>query len=637
MQDTDIQPTKQITWADAPACFLGKDGLYYRKLDKHPHLQKFQRYRTEEDASRDDPSNPANPNGLWREVVKWLDALAQMPEQEKQQPVSKPIPQTGFAALIAGVLSEKKRAEQETKEQAHTAEKESNDSTAEESGDSSPEHEWLIPLPIETHLLPVLPVSPDMIPEPLRDWLTDIAYRMKCPLDFVASAAVVMLSALIGTRLAIKPQTRNDWTVISNLWGAVVGGPSAMKTPSIAEVYKPLTRLALAARTKFENELTVYEVEVAEYEAQKKAYQSQAAKRHKGEKVDNLIPYPEAPKKPREWRCMVNDVTIEKLAELMKENPDGLLLLRDELIGLLASWERSGHEQDRAFHLEAWGGNGSITTDRIARGTIHVEFLCESLFGGIQPAKLLPYLQAATGYENDGFVQRLQVAVYPDPAPWHYTDEYPNKAARDRAFRLIQAVVDTDFKAIGYEADDYERFPYTRFTPDAQEVFKQWLIELQTLTLENETGLLQEHFAKYRSLMPSLALIFHVVNYTDNPTPVTGTEKHFVSVEATRMAVRWCEYLQSHARRIYGLLETVSVEGAKALLAQIKRGKLPDGFKVREVVKKGWTSLTTPAAVESAVAELITRHYLREELPAPTAGRPEAIRYFINPKFYRET
>ena len=34
------------------------------------------------------------------------------------------------------------------------------------------------------------------------------------------------------------------------------------------------------------------------------------------------------------------------------------------------------------------------------------------------------YLQAATGYENDGFVQRLQLAVYPDKPQWAYVDEY---------------------------------------------------------------------------------------------------------------------------------------------------------------------------------------------------------------------
>jgi hypothetical protein len=79
--------------------------------------------------------------------------------------------------------------------------------------------DWQPPRPISSTLLPVLPLDPEMIPEPLRPWLIDIAVRMKCPLDFVASASMVMLSSLIGTRLAIKPKTRDDWTITPNLWG----------------------------------------------------------------------------------------------------------------------------------------------------------------------------------------------------------------------------------------------------------------------------------------------------------------------------------------------------------------------------------------------------------------------------------
>lgn len=494
--------------------------------------------------------------------------------------------------------------------------------------------QWLRPLPILTSLRPVLPMEPDMIPEPLRAWLTDIAYRIKCPLDFVAATAVVMLSALIGTRLTLHTKTRDDWNVVPNLWGAIIGGPSSMKTPSINAVIRPLNRLVLTARAEYEDALALYEREQVEYEAQKKAHAAQAQDRHKGKKVENSVGYPDAPKKPKERRYMVNDTTVEKLADLMNENPTGLLQIRDELTGLLASWDKSGHEQDRAFHLEAWNGNGFMTIDRIGRGTTHVRLICESLFGGIQPTKLLPYLQAATGFENDGFVQRLQVAVYPDPAPWNYEDEFPDKVARDKAFDLIKAIADSDFRAIAYDADEYNSLPYTRFDNDAQAVFKQWLIELQTQVLPNESGLLEEHFNKYRSLMPSLALIFHVVNVIDNPAPADKSQKQFVSSDAATMAVRWCEYLMSHARRIYGLLDTAPLEAAKDLLRHIRQGDLPDGFKARDVRQKNWKGLTSSEQIGAALSELVTRHYVREVMPErdSNGGRPEAIRYAINPR-----
>jgi hypothetical protein len=135
--------------------------------------------------------------------------------------------------------------------------------------------------------------------------------------------------------------------------------------------------------------------------------------------------------------------------------------------------------------------------------------------------------------------------------------------------------------------------------------------------------------------MPSLALVFHVVNCIDNPQPASGTGKQFVTADATRMAVRWCDYLKSHARRIYGLLDTATIESAKELLQHLKAGDLKDGFKVRDVYRKQWANLKSTEQAEATVSELVNRHYLEEVQPPPTkGGRPEAPHYLISPKIH---
>ena len=71
-------------------------------------------------------------------------------------------------------------------------------------------------------------------------------------------------------------------------------------------------------------------------------------------------------------RHLVNDTTVEKLGEILNENPSGVLLYRDELSGFFRSLEQPGHEADRAFYLECWNGDGAFTYDRIGRGTLHI-------------------------------------------------------------------------------------------------------------------------------------------------------------------------------------------------------------------------------------------------------------------------
>lgn len=93
-----------------------------------------------------------------------------------------------------------------------------------------------------------------------------------------------------------------------------------------------------------------------------------------------------------------------------------MLIFRDELSGFLRAMDREGHEQDRAFYLEAWNGYSRYTYDRIGRGTLDIEACCVSILGGIQPGPLSDYLICAVrqGAADDGLIQRFQLAVWPD-------------------------------------------------------------------------------------------------------------------------------------------------------------------------------------------------------------------------------
>lgn len=65
--------------------------------------------------------------------------------------------------------------------------------------------------------------------------MTDVAERMQCPVDFIAVAAIVATAGIIGAGCAVKPKKNDDWLVIPNLWGSVVGRPGMLKTPAISE------------------------------------------------------------------------------------------------------------------------------------------------------------------------------------------------------------------------------------------------------------------------------------------------------------------------------------------------------------------------------------------------------------------
>jgi hypothetical protein len=499
--------------------------------------------------------------------------------------------------------------------------------------------EWPDPQPIRSELPPVTPLLPEMIPAPFRPWLLDVARRMGCPLDFVAAPAIVLVGAVVGAGCGIRPKRRDNWLVVPNLWGAVVSRPGIiLKSPSLAEAIRPLERLEQEARAEYEEKVPEYEVELEVLEAKREAIRAQirtAAKNEYKQKADGQIARHDLlnlqqPPQPTCKRYKTNDATVEKLSELLAENPRGLLLFRDELIGLFASWEREGHEGDRAFFMETWNGYGSHDTDRIGRGWIHTDNMCLSVLGGIPPAKLASYLfKAVRGNDNDGFVQRLQMTVYPDePKLSDLVDDFPDTSAKNRAFEIIGKLAEMNFVQHGATPPiDDERIPYFQFDEAAQELFYEWFNDLMKRLRAEEEPVLIEHLAKYRSLMPSLALIFHLIQIAD------GQAVEAVSYSSAKMAAAWCGYLESHARRVYSLVTDVQRQAAAKLAKKLREGALPNPFTVRDVYRKGWGLLHDKDIAQDACDELVAAGWIREQESIYTgAGRPRLPEYIINPK-----
>ena len=128
-----------------------------------------------------------------------------------------------------------------------------------------------------------------------------------------------------------------------------------------------LDRLEVREAELLEDKLKTYEAEKAAYEAHEAAIKANMKKAATGKPDrDKMLAAQadletlEKPEEPQARRFKSNDATVEKLGDILSHNPIGLLVFRDELMGLLASWEREGREGDKAFYLEGWNGTGSF-------------------------------------------------------------------------------------------------------------------------------------------------------------------------------------------------------------------------------------------------------------------------------------
>lgn len=458
----------------------------------------------------------------------------------------------------------------------------------------------------------------NQLPDPLAAYVKGCADRLQTAPDFIAVSVICALAGAIGTRVRVQPKAIDQgWITAVNVWGALVGAPSSMKSPSLTEGLKPLKAYEKGLRYGFKDNLREYEAKKKLSDIRLKQAESEAAKQSKGGKDEQAfaelsLAMDAVPSEPTEPRIIVNDSTIPALGVLLNENEAGLLLVRDELTGWLAEMQNENKGGDRAFYLEAYNGLSDFTYDRISRGTIHIENCCLSLVGGIQPSRIAPIVaDASQGRVDDGLLQRFQLIVWPKT---HQQPSYDDLPVDQEALLKVSAVID----ALASLSADEPRI--IKFTPDAQECFITWWNDLGALIDSEPSELFKAYLIKQKRTVCSLAAIFALVA---DPSALT------IGYAAFARAALWCEYLQSHARKLYQLDK--SVAHYSAMLVAERMNDLPVPFTARDLYRKEWRGCSTKESAEAAINLLLDHGYLMRDNSKGEQGRPTDY-YQFNPK-----
>ncbi|CAM8635462.1 Primase, C-terminal 2 [Burkholderiales bacterium] len=471
---------------------------------------------------------------------------------------------------------------------------------------------WPQPMPLPDGLLPVEELDPTTLPSTISDAIVDISERLNCPIEFVAIPVLTAAGIALGNRIGVLPKRFDDsWEVYAGFWGGIVGSPGSMKTPAQNESFRCLHHLEEQAGAAYAQAIDVYNKDMKVYDKQVKDF-----------KNGKTTVWPKEPSKPPKVRYIVNDVTYQALGEILAENPSGVLALADEMSGLLQSLDTPGQEAARGFFLQGWGGRGNYTFDRITRGTVVLKNYMLALFGGFQPDRIKLYVRAASSgsSQNDGLMQRFQLLVWPDlPEEVNIVDRQPDRAAINKMESAIIQLRSTATAGLAQSHKNSTGASLLHFDDQAQTLFDNWFRKNEIMLREGDLSQAEHsHFAKYRSLVPGLALVFHLL------------EGHSGDICSSCLdnALRVAAVLKSHAHRVYASVYGLDNEPARTLAKRLLKGDLQSGFTARTVYSKGWYGLSR-ANVTPALEQLSELGWLREVVPQ-TGGRP-TIQYLINP------
>jgi len=217
--------------------------------------------------------------------------------------------------------------------------------------------------------------------------------------------------------------------------------------------------------------------------------------------------------------------------------------------------------------------------------------------------------------------------VWPDTPAYEQIDQWPDTEAKNKAYAALKALSELDSEKFGASHDEDEDVPYLRFSPEAQEIFNSWRDEFEPKYRGGTVPpALESHFMKYRSLFASLALVFEALEFVSGKS-----EGGSVGERSALRAAAWCEYLESHAIRLYNPLLSAPMYAAQDLLEHIDAGDVPHKSKVRDVWHKNWSGLDTPDAIREALQVLEEHGWVRVKKIKPAGGGRPAEQIYLHP------
>jgi putative DNA primase/helicase len=481
-----------------------------------------------------------------------------------------------------------------------------------------------VPQPLPSSLLPVASFDMGLMPEKFRPWATDLAERMQCPADFIGVSLMTSAASVIGRKVAIRPMANDDWSVVCNGWALLVGRPGLLKSPAMEWSMRGLNYLAVQATEQFKAERAKFELGAQTRKLTAEVLKEAAKKQLKKDRnadIGAVLAMDEEPE-PTLRRYVANDTTVESLGVLLQQNPNGFLVYRDEMLSLLDSLDQEQNASQKGFYLTAWNGDSPYIFDRIGRGlNLAIPAVCLSLLGSTQPGRIAEYLGRAVhgGRHDDGLIQRFGLLVWPDPAPeWELVDRAPDPAARREAYEVFEHLDKLDWREARAKRDrnpstgEEEGIPSLRFSIEGYDKFVEWRVELERRLRSDEMHpALESHLAKYRKLVPAIALISHLADGGIGP----------VTTPSVVRAIGWARYLETHAQRAYGSVTAVAGDAAREIVNKFWDGKLRPGFTARDIHRAHWSRLSIPANVQAALDLLVDHNWLIAK-KVDTGGRP---------------
>lgn len=456
------------------------------------------------------------------------------------------------------------------------------------------------------------PFPVHLLPPEMGEYILETARMLSCDPGYVVLSSIVTMGAAIGNSRICA--LNDEWPEPSVFWGCLVAENSTLKSPAGDKGCKPLNDLHdqfiltnIEAEKVYKKELEMWKLNCTSKRADKAEAES--------------LPMPEMPPKRR---IKVKDITVEKLVEIMAENPKGLALIADELASWFGSFTRYKAAgiagTDMPFWLEVIRA-GSHDVDRMGRNkpSLSVRRAGCSVYGSIQHETLMAI--ASNDFFSSGFVARILFCMPPRSkkvfvrggmeagVKFRYTETFRKLYYLDGegAFDPACQGRPVCFSAKGLDAWE-------------NDFFKGWA-DRQYACLGRMGGAL----AKLEAYCARFALMFALIDFVNGRIP-----EEEIDADHVHRAIEVVKWFADEAARVYRMVEEPLAKLERQRIAEWI-GSKPDGVTKNQLFLANPQKYKNSAGAHKFLMEMLADELIRvETMPTSPNGGSAKTLYFSN-------
>jgi hypothetical protein len=405
---------------------------------------------------------------------------------------------------------------------------------------------------IKTLSLPEPPL--DAFHPDIQEATLNISRCKKCPVEVPVSAIIAAVAGLVGRSRKIR--IKNGWEEPGNYFLGLVASSSTGKSPGQSAVFRPVYNIEKSNQENYSTEMISYEADLDNWE------------KTKG-------PNNPKPKKPERKDIILDDWTIESASESLLKNPKGVLLLRDELSGMLMDLDKYSGEKGstKTKLMTAYDANKPWKITRVnAERNGYIPNPCISLYGGIQPAVICKMFSGQDQYS--GFLGRFDFIQAVQKKPATFTTEEETEKTIQTIEKLCNGL---DKLSLTSDGDS----KFIDVADDAKTLFREWhdnlAAEAYYSTDETETALLSKVKARGLRICLLLHCMDSVLDDADEMIPI--------SRDTMSRALRLMDWLKTHTQATWRMLR---LEATVPTGQQIRVANAI--LNLEQKIKDGWLS-----------------------------------------------